>query len=345
MSTFEELVEGTVRDMANPEPPVNFESRLSAVLWAAREVHVAKGATVSLLADELRAPGLLASLWSSVRELVWPQKLVPLVLESRSVVTVDPLAPERSSRSMLGAVLAHAVVILVIGLVVEARTGVVRTPPAPVEVVALEAPPLKTPPRSTAAGGGGGQRGPVPVTKGHLPKFAEMQIVPPKTPPLDAPKIAVEPMVEVQMDLKMAVAAVPELGIPNSPLIGRSMGNGDGLGLGSGEGNGIGPGSRGNTGGGFRHVGGSVSEPKVIIQPEAEYSDEARKAKFSGNVLVYLWVDEHGNPTHVRIARSVGLGLDEKAIEAVQQYKFRPATENGRPVTVEMYVDVNFHIL
>jgi periplasmic protein TonB len=62
-------------------------------------------------------------------------------------------------------------------------------------------------------------------------------------------------------------------------------------------------------------------------------------------VLVYLWVDEHGNPTHVRVVRGIGLGLDEKAAEAVRQYKFRPAMENGKPVTVEMYVDVVFQIL
>jgi protein TonB len=64
----------------------------------------------------------------------------------------------------------------------------------------------------------------------------------------------------------------------------------------------------------------------------------------SGDVEVYLWVDEHGNPTHVRVVRGMGMGLDERAVEAVKQYKFKPAMENGRAVTVEMYIDVTFQI-
>ena len=90
---------------------------------------------------------------------------------------------------MLAAVLAHAVVVLIIGLVVEARTGVMRTV-SQVPVVALDASLTKLPPRSIVAGGGGGQRGPTPVTQGHLPKFAEMSIVPPNASPLDPPCFA-----------------------------------------------------------------------------------------------------------------------------------------------------------
>lgn len=114
--------------------------------------------------------------------------------------------------------------------------------------------------------------------------------------------------------------------------------------MGSGDGDGIGPGSYGNTGGGVRHIGGGISEPEVIFQPNPEFSEEARKAKLSGNVEVYLWVDEHGSPKHVRVVRGIGMGLDEKALEAVQQYRFKPAMENGKPVTVDMYIDVNFQI-
>ena len=84
--------------------------------------------------------------------------------------------------------------------------------------------------------------------------------------------------------------------------------------------------------------------PVPLFTPEPEFSDEARKAKFSGNVQVYLWVDEQGNPSHVKVARGVGLGLDEKAVEAVRQYKFKPARQNGKPVKVDMYIDVNFQI-
>jgi protein TonB len=148
----------------------------------------------------------------------------------------------------------------------------------------------------------------------------------------------------VQTNLKMANNNMPNLGMPNSPLIGTSMGNGSGSGLGSGNGSGLGPGSGGNYGGGLRKIGGGVSTPVVIYQVEPEFSEEARKAKFMGVVLVNLIVDAHGLPQNVHTLRGVGMGLDEKAVEAVRQYRFKPAMEGGKPVPVELNVEVNFQI-
>ena len=193
-------------------------------------------------------------------------------------------------------------------------------------------------------GGGGGQAGPTAVTKGHLPKFEAEQLLPPKAPPLNTPKLAVEPSVVVQDNLKMADNKMPDLGAPNSNLKGFSMGNGSGSGIGSGNGAGIGPGSGTNMGGGVMHIGGMVKAPAVLSSVDAEFSEEARKAKFSGNVLVGLWVDAQGNPSHVHVVRGVGMGLDEKAIAAVRQYKFKPATLNGKPVQVDLNIEVNFQI-
>jgi len=122
------------------------------------------------------------------------------------------------------------------------------------------------------------------------------------------------------------------------------MGNGSGTGIGGGNGNGVGPGSGGNAGGGVMHIGGGISSPVVIHEVDPEFSEEARKAKFAGNVEVYLWVDEAGNPSHVRVVRGVGMGLDERAEEAVRQYKFKPAMRDGKPVKVDLYIDVNFQI-
>ena len=92
------------------------------------------------------------------------------------------------------------------------------------------------------------------------------------------------------------------------------------------------------------HAGGGVLPPAVLSQVDAEFSEEARRAKFSGDVEIYLVVDEQGNPTHVRVARGVGMGLDEKAVEAVRQWKFKPGTQHGKPVKVDVYVNVGFHI-
>jgi TonB family protein len=93
------------------------------------------------------------------------------------------------------------------------------------------------------------------------------------------------------------------------------------------------------------HVGGSVVRPVVLDQQEPEYSDLARVLKFSGNVEVYLWVLPDGSTGHLRIAKPAGLGLDEQALASVSHYKFKPATKDGKPVTVDLYVDVNFQIL
>jgi periplasmic protein TonB len=91
-----------------------------------------------------------------------------------------------------------------------------------------------------------------------------------------------------------------------------------------------------------QRVGGGVSAPVLVYSISPESTEEARIEKRSGNVLVNLWVDTNGNPSHVHTIRGVGLGLDEKAVEAVKQYKFKPALKNGEPVLVEINVEVNF---
>jgi len=93
------------------------------------------------------------------------------------------------------------------------------------------------------------------------------------------------------------------------------------------------------------HVGGSVHPPVVIHTVDTEFSETARKAKFSGDVTIYLVVDENGDPQNVRVSIGVGMGLDEKAVEAVRQYKFKPATLNDKPVKVAIYILVKFRIV
>jgi TonB family protein len=92
------------------------------------------------------------------------------------------------------------------------------------------------------------------------------------------------------------------------------------------------------------NVGGSVRPPVVTNAPDPEYTEAARKAKLSGNVLVALVVDSNGQPQNVRVAKGLGNELDEKAVEAVQQYRFKPATLNGEPVSANLKVEVNFQI-
>ncbi len=82
----------------------------------------------------------------------------------------------------------------------------------------------------------------------------------------------------------------------------------------------------------------------MLSSVDPEYSDEARRAKFTGIVIVSLVVDPSGKPQHVHVIRHLGMGLDERAIEAVRQYRFKPAEYQGRPVPVEVNIEVNFQI-
>ncbi len=303
--------------------------------------HLREGSSPHL--GELKEENVFTSLWESLRDTFSPRKLPPLELESQPIAVADPMRFRRDPKSTAIAVALH---VLVIGLIAWLLAEHVKLAPkqqATVTPIDLPVPPPKAPPKKLSIGGGGGQRGPTPVTKGTPPKFAEHQIVPPKAPPLEQPRIAIEPTIEVQKDVKMA-SSIPQLGVANSPIVGMSMGNGSGTGLGSGRGSGLGPGSGGNTGDGPRQIGGGVSAPVLIYSVEPEFSEEARKAKVAGNVLVNLWVDQHGNPSHVHVIRGVGMGLDEQAVKAVRQYRFKPAMENGKPVLVELNVEVNFQI-
>jgi periplasmic protein TonB len=291
--------------------------------------------------SENKEENVFSSLWSSVRDVLFPVKLPPLVLESKPIPVVDRMKTKQNPAATGSAIAIYALIFLLVAWLLKKHVQF-SAPVKTFAAVDISIPP-KAPPRAQAMGGGGGQRGPTPVTKGTPPKFADQQIVPPKAPPMVDPKIKIEPTIEVQKDVKMA-SSIPQIGVANSPILGMSMGNGSGTGLGSGNGSGLGPGSGGNTGGGPRRIGGGVSAPQLIYQVDADFSEEARKAKFSGNVVVNLWVDQNGLPSHVHVVRGVGMGLDEKAVEAVRQYKFKPAMENGKPVTVEMNVEVNFQI-
>ena len=91
-------------------------------------------------------------------------------------------------------------------------------------------------------------------------------------------------------------------------------------------------------------IGGNVSAPRVLSAAEPEFSEEARRSKIGGSVMVYLVVDEQGLPRDVRVTKGLGHGLDEKAVEAVRKYRFKPATRDGVPVKVEMHVAVNFQV-
>jgi TonB family protein len=87
-----------------------------------------------------------------------------------------------------------------------------------------------------------------------------------------------------------------------------------------------------------------MSPPRAIRQPDPEYSEEARKAKFQGTEIISLIVDPSGMARDMQIQRPLGLGLDEKAIAAISTWKFEPAQKDGTPVAVAIMVEVTFHL-
>ena len=204
-------------------------------------------------------------------------------------------------------------------------------------------------------GGGGGDRSIVEANKGKLPEKANVQVTPPQPQTIDKPKLPDPPTINVQKNIQLPDNMnMPMIGMHESTNVtlasagtgnGAGMGTGSGGGMGPGSGNGYGPGYGGNAGGGYYQVGGRISAPVPIYQPEAEFSDEARRAKYQGVCLVSLIVDAQGNPQDVHVVRALGMGLDEKAVEAIRKYKFRPAMKDGKtPVPVIVTIEVDFRL-
>ena len=214
--------------------------------------------------------------------------------------------------------------------------------------------PYILPPAASRAGGGGGggDRDKLPAPKGALPKASREQITPPAVVIRnEAPKLAVDPSVVVPPNIPLPhtgplgdpLSAV--LGPPsNGPGSGGGIGSGSGGGVGSGRGPGVGPGWGGGIGGGPYRVGGGVSAPKPLYTPDPEYSEEARKAKYQGVVVLWLVIGPDGRPREIKIARPLGMGLDQKAVEAVRTWRFDPARKDGQPVAVQMNVEVSFRL-
>ena len=191
------------------------------------------------------------------------------------------------------------------------------------------------------SGGGGGDANKLKASTGTPPKAAKQQFTPPTVLVQQKSKLMIEPTVVA--DLK----AVPstQLGDPLSKLMTPSNGVGVGGGIGSGSGGGVGSGHGGpGVGPGIFHVGDGVSAPRAIYTPEPEFSEEARKAKYQGVVVVTIIVGTDGHVHSPRVVRSLGMGLDEKAIEGVKTWKFDPSKKDGRAVAVEMNVEVAFNL-
>lgn len=312
--------------------------------------------------DKLDEP-LWRSIYRQIQERRHPEKLPPLQLTSKPIKVKDIWGDYNyKKKSAIGSTMVHIAAIGALIFVSIAGRNVVKKIQEP-EHVTLVAPnlsdylPISNKKNDTiGGGGGGGDRDKLIAPKGKLPK----QDLNPITPPAmvirnEHPKLAVEPAVAVPPQVKLNMAAnMPNLGDPltNLPSGPPSNGTGSGGGIGSGSGGGVGVGSGpgvgegrgGGIGGGVFRVGGGVSAPRALNTPDPDYSEEARKAKYQGTVVLWLIVDSSGHPRDVKVARSLGMGLDQKAIEAVRKWTFEPAMKDGKPVAVQINVEVNFRL-
>lgn len=198
-------------------------------------------------------------------------------------------------------------------------------------------------------GGGGGSFDRLPASRGNLPRASlSGQITSPTViVPKEMPKLAVEPTLMVAPEVK-----IPQGGQVGDPLsqFTQALSNGPGGpgGIGHGCCDGVGDGTGPHFGSGPPGIYPAgkmgVSAPQVIYNPEPSFSDEARKSKTQGVVVLMLVVGKDGRTYSIHVRQSLGMGLDEKAIEAVSHWLFRPATLNGQPVATQIAVEVEFRL-
>jgi TonB family protein len=220
------------------------------------------------------------------------------------------------------------------------QTPLARKQPARIVV------PLTAPLVTEKPGGGGGDSL-LPAPRGRAPEPVIHRIfIPPAKPLIENPKLPLQMAMIEEPEFNIAAISV---GNPLSPFMNGDRGRGAGfLNLGDGDGRGIGDDDGPGLGG--RRPAVQVKPritrgPEVVYSPEPEYSEEARKVRFQGTVVLSVEIGADGRTSNIRVMRAVGLGLDEKAVEAVSRWRFRPAIAGDRPVAVTALVEVSFHLL
>src|SRR5215469_838293 len=301
------------------------------------------------------------SFWQNVRDALFPKKLPPLQVTSKPVPVKDIWTKDTQfTRVQALSVTIHiGVLVLIIVPLLPEIMSPATTKANNVQITQLEnispyLPKLKPAAKKAGGGGGGGEHNPIPASKGALPKFDWNQLTPPKVKTPPNPMYAMRPTVLGPPELKLPSPNMNNWGDPLSKVLndssgpgsGGGIGSGSGGGVGSGSGGGVGPGSGGGTGGGVFNAGtGGYGYPACLYCPTAQYSDEAVKAKYQGTVSLIAIITPDGRATDIHVVKGVGLGLDEKAVEAVRTWRFRPALgPDGKPAAVRQIIEVTFHL-
>lgn len=194
--------------------------------------------------------------------------------------------------------------------------------------------------------GGGGEHNPILATHGFLAARSSLQLAPPRLPD-NAPHVLAVPVTTIDENAPPIAAAVPQLGLPWMPNDSNSAGPGKNGGFGSGAGGGMGDNSGSDAGEGESGTPYSqgMTWPVCVTCPYPPYTDEARKVKVQGGVTLRVLVGADGRAAQIRVARGVGYGLDERAVESVRGWKFAPAHDAARKaVPVWVTIEVIFRL-
>jgi protein TonB len=289
-----------------------------------------------------------------IKEFFSPPKQAPLPFAVKPVRVKEIWSKDENfGTSQMLAIGLHiaAIGLLVIPIFTNVLPASTEAKNKQVNVTPLDISPYmaKLPAGNDKAGGGGGGNNHTltPTSKGKLPKFSYTQFTPPQAKIENLnPKLAMDPSLLGPPDLKVMNNNMPNFGDPLAKSVTDSLGNGNGTGIGSGSGGGLGPGEGGGTGGGvFRAGVNGVGTPSCFYQPAPEYSEEARKTKYQGAVVVEGVINLDGRVTDIKVVKGVGMGLDENAVAAVKTWRCKPASgPSGKPVRTLVPIEVTFRL-
>ena len=353
------LTERSIKVPPNARPTVfrtdGLNNRFADSLKAAFQTPRITGASGSNML--LEQPPEYRVFWRNLRDLIAPPKLPPLKLTSKPV-PVRPLWARNKQYSRVKAISVAVHALLLAVIVVPLAHQMAESTQASMDVVDISPylPRLPAGKEIAGGGGGGGEHQPEPPTQGKIPRWSMTRITPPLLAPRNlTPKLAAEPTLLGPPELKISSPDVVNFGDPLSGLLsasagpgaGGGIGTGSGGGIGSGTGGGLGPGSGGGTGGGaFRPGTGGVGFPTCVYCPSPQYSEDARKAKYQGTVVLQVIITADGRATNIEVVKGPGLGLEDKAVEAARTWRFKAAVgPSGRPVATITLIEVNFRLL
>jgi protein TonB len=202
-------------------------------------------------------------------------------------------------------------------------------------------------PRPDPGAGNGGGRVQIPATTGHLAPTSAIQIVRPSLPPEQESHLPVPPTI-LDPNAAAVLTPVDKLGLPWMRIDTRSPGPGPSNTIGNGgSGNTMGDGPIDGPGGesrGTRYSPG-MTLPTCLYCPNPGYTDEARESKLQGMMTLLVLVGPDGHATDIRVARGLGMGLDERARDAVRTWRFAPGRDSARhPVATWITIEVIFRL-